>query len=62
MLKGSDSGDVMVVEGGTFSLECEVVVGQDIDSKVTIMWKHQDMVLQADDIRLTIVNYFNIYH
>ena len=50
-MKSSEGGDVRVVEGGTFSLECEVLVGQDIDSKVTIMWKHQDMVLQADDIR-----------
>ena len=50
-MKSSEDRDVRVVEGGTFSLECEVMVGQEIDSKVTIMWKHQDMVLQADDIR-----------
>ena len=68
-MKGNDAEVVGVVEGQTFKLWCEVVVDQDIDSKVqtklkllkniflwdsyqvTIMWKHEEMVLQADDIR-----------
>jgi len=59
-MKGNDAEVVGVVEGQTFKLWCEVVVDQDIDSKVTIMWKHEEMVLQADDIRVRYDQNMNI--
>ena len=39
-----------VVEGSSFSLECHVSVPVRIDTRVTIMWKHGDLVLQADTV------------
>ena len=41
-----------VVEGSSFSLECHVKVPVNIDTSVTIMWKHEDLVLQADNVRV----------
>ena len=42
---------VNVVEGQSFNLSCQVTVPATIDSKVTIIWKQNDNVLQADEIR-----------
>ena len=41
-----------VVEGSSFSLECHVSVPVNIDTRVTIMWKHEDLVLQADNVKV----------
>ena len=41
-----------VVEGASFSLECHVSVPVNIDTRVTIMWKHEDLVLQADNVKV----------
>ena len=39
------------VQGHSFNLSCTVMVEASLGSKVTIMWKHEDSVLQANDIR-----------
>ena len=41
-----------VVEGSSFTLECHVSVPVTIDNSVTIMWKQEDLVLQADTVRV----------
>ena len=42
---------VITVQGQSFNLSCTVMVEASLGSKVTIMWKHEDSVLQANDIR-----------
>ena len=51
MLAG-DRNVETVVEGSSFSLECHVKVPVNIDTSVTIMWKHEDLVLQADNVKV----------
>lgn len=41
-----------VIEGSSFTLECHVSVPVTIDNSVTIMWKQEDLVLQADTVRV----------
>ena len=43
------------VQGQSFNLSCTVMVEASLGSKVTIMWKHEDSVLQANDIRYTVL-------
>ena len=40
-----------LIQGHSFNLSCTVMVEASLGSKVTIMWKHEDSVLQANDIR-----------
>ena len=52
VLLAGDSNLETVVEGASFSLECHVSVPVNIDTRVTIMWKHEDLVLQADNVKV----------
>ena len=47
-----DTNVETVLEGSSFSLECHVRVPVNIDTRVTIMWKHEDLVLQADNVKV----------
>ena len=47
-----DTNVQTVLEGSSFSLECHVRVPVNIDTRVTIMWKHEDLVLQADNVKV----------
>ena len=52
MVVAGDRNVESVVEGSSFSLECHVSVPVTMDNSVTIMWKHEDLVLQADTVRV----------
>ena len=52
MVVAGDRNVESVVEGSSFSLECHVSVPVTMDNSVTIMWKHEDLVLQADNVKV----------
>ena len=52
MVLAGDTNVETVLEGSSFSLEYHVKVPVNIDTRVTIMWKHEDLVLQADNVKV----------